>query len=53
MQSPDARVIRNSGEMMTVPASELVVGDIVALQTGDRVPADLIVMELRTATLRC
>tara|TARA_B100000475_G_scaffold118736_1_gene86615 strand:- start:794 stop:4138 length:3345 start_codon:yes stop_codon:yes gene_type:complete len=53
MQSPDARVIRNSGEMMTVPASELVVGDIVALQTGDRVPADLRVMELRTATLRC
>ena len=31
MQSPDARVIRNNGEVVTVPASELVIGDIVAL----------------------
>ena len=53
MQSPDARVIRNNGELMTVPANELVLGDIVALHGGDRVPADLRVMELKTATLRC
>lgn len=53
MQSPDARVIRNNGEVVTVPASELVIGDIVALRCGDRVPADLRVVELKTATLRC
>ncbi len=53
MQSPDARVIRNNGEVVTVPASELVIGDIVALRGGDRVPADLRVVELKTATLRC
>ena len=33
-------------------ARELVPGDIVELHAGDRVPADLRVLELRTATLR-
>ena len=49
MQSPDARVIRNNGEVVTVPASELVIGDIVALV--EIVSADLRVVELKTATL--
>ncbi|MDO8686250.1 MAG: cation-translocating P-type ATPase [Clostridiales bacterium] len=37
--APNAKVIR-SGEAITIPASELVPGDIIMLQAGDRVPAD-------------
>jgi len=36
----DATVIRD-GEQQTVPATDIVVGDIVVLQMGNRVPADL------------
>ena len=36
----DAAVIRD-GKHQTVPARDLVVGDIVTLSMGDRVPADL------------
>lgn len=35
-----ANVIRN-GEMVTIRAEELVVGDIVEVRGGDRVPADI------------
>lgn len=40
MLSPKA-VVRRDGRRRTVPAEELVPGDIVVLQAGDRVPADL------------
>ncbi len=40
MSSPDAKVIRN-GVATTVKSSELVPGDLVILETGDIVPADL------------
>ena len=36
----DASVIRD-GKHQTVPARDLVVGDVVTLTMGDRVPADL------------
>ena len=39
MSAPKARVLRN-GESMTVPAREVVVGDVVELEAGDYVPAD-------------
>jgi len=39
MVSPTARVIRG-GEEVKVPTSEIVPGDIVMLEAGDRVPAD-------------
>lgn len=41
-----ATVIRN-GQRVTVPARELVPGDIVALQSGDKVPADLRIIEAK------
>ncbi len=40
MLSPTALVLRD-GEEVTIPARELVPGDLVILSTGDRVPADL------------
>jgi len=40
MLSPNAMVLRN-GKQITIPAEELVPGDVVMLQSGDKVPADL------------
>jgi magnesium-transporting ATPase (P-type) len=40
MLSPKALVLRD-GQRRTIPAEELVPGDIVFLQAGDKVPADL------------
>jgi len=44
LAAPKAKVIR-VGEATTIPAREVVPGDIVALETGDRVPADARVVE--------
>ena len=40
MLSLNAMVLRN-GKQITIPAEELVPGDVVLLQSGDKVPADL------------
>jgi Ca2+-transporting ATPase len=40
LSSPNAKVLRDGG-LHNVPAEELVPGDIVELEAGDRVPADL------------
>ena len=45
MLSSDAEVIRD-GRNTEIPARELVPGDIVVLKTGDRVPADLRMIEV-------
>ena len=42
--TPQAKVIRD-GETMTIPAAELVPGDVVILSAGDHVPADGRVVE--------
>ncbi|ADH84800.1 cation-transporting P-type ATPase [Desulfurivibrio alkaliphilus] len=46
MLSPMAVVVRH-GQRREVPAGELVPGDIVHLQAGDRVPADLRLLEVK------
>ena len=44
MAAPNAQVIRN-GHQVTVPARELVAGDIVLLEAGNYVPADMRLVE--------
>lgn len=46
MLSSDARVIRDSEEVM-IPGVEVVPGDMVVLSLGDRIPADLRMVEVR------
>ncbi|CAM3409334.1 cation-translocating P-type ATPase [Halomonas lysinitropha] len=46
MLSPRANVLRE-GRRETIPAEELVPGDIVMVESGDRVPADLRLLEAR------
>lgn len=40
LSAPTIRVLRD-GEWMTIPAEQAVVGDVVRVTTGDRIPADL------------
>jgi len=40
MSAPVAKVLRD-GTVQAIPAKELVVGDIVELESGDRIPADV------------
>lgn len=44
MAAPSATVLRD-GEERQIPARDLVTGDIVLLQAGDRIPADLRLLE--------
>jgi len=44
MAAPVAHVVRD-GEEITIPARELVPGDVVVLRTGDRIPADARVVQ--------
>ncbi|MTI84611.1 MAG: calcium-translocating P-type ATPase, SERCA-type [Firmicutes bacterium] len=44
LTAPEANVIRDGGERK-IPSAELVPGDIVLVEAGDRVPADLRIIE--------
>jgi Ca2+-transporting ATPase len=44
MSAPNARVIRD-GQQQTIPARELVVGDLVMVEAGNYMPADLRLIE--------
>merc|ERR1711910_136930 len=44
---PQYAVVRRNGEKITVKAAELTLGDIVDIKFGDRVPADIRVLEAR------
>jgi len=46
MLSPEARTLRD-GQTGMVPSEELVPGDIVLLESGDRVPADVRLVEVK------
>lgn len=50
MLAPRANVIRG-GERMSVPGADLVPGDIVLLDAGDRIPADLRLIEVSGMTV--
>lgn len=52
IQSENATVIREDKKIHNLPAKELVPGDIVELKVGDKVPADMRVIELISSTLR-
>ncbi|KAG6697207.1 hypothetical protein I3842_09G187500 [Carya illinoinensis] len=52
IQSEHATVIRDGEKLSNLPAKELVPGDIVELRVGDKVPADMRVLELISSTLR-
>lgn len=46
-----AKILRDD-ERKELPVTELVVGDIVLLETGDRVPADIRILECQ-GEVRC
>ncbi|KAJ8900555.1 hypothetical protein K2173_025332 [Erythroxylum novogranatense] len=52
MQCESAKVLRDGHWIPDLPSRELVPGDIVQLQVGDKVPADMRVAILKTSTLR-
>ncbi|KVI12001.1 Cation-transporting P-type ATPase [Cynara cardunculus var. scolymus] len=52
IQSQQATVIRNGKKISGLPAKELVPGDIVELRVGDKIPADMRVLNLISSTLR-
>ena len=47
MLSPQAMVLR-AGQRITLPAEELVPGDVVQLRSGDKVPADLRLVRVKS-----
>jgi len=44
LAAPMAKVIRD-GKEKTIPAEEIVPGDLIVIETGDRVPADAVLIE--------
>ena len=50
---PQYALVRRKGEEITVKAAELTLGDIVEIKFGDRVPADLRVIEARGFKVKC
>ena len=51
MLAPTAQVVR-SGKKIVIPASELVPGDIVVIQRGDKIPADLRLCEAKNLQIQ-
>jgi sodium/potassium-transporting ATPase subunit alpha len=52
MMASDCRVVR-SGKEVTLPVDQLVPGDVVKVQNGDRVPADLVLLVCRGLKAEC
>ncbi|TDH66215.1 hypothetical protein CCR75_005432 [Bremia lactucae] len=51
LQSENARVMRD-GAMVTLPARELVPGDVVEIRVGDKIPADMRLLSMKTTAIR-
>lgn len=51
LQPENARVLRD-GEFATIPAREIVPGDIVEIRVGDKVPADMRLISMKTTAIR-
>jgi len=51
MLSPRAMVLRD-GQRATIPADELVPGDVVFMQSGDKVPADLRLFRIKSLQIQ-
>lgn len=47
MTAPTARV-RRDGKLVTIPAEDIVAGDIIEIEAGDRIPADSIILSCRS-----
>ncbi|XP_042508196.1 calcium-transporting ATPase 1, endoplasmic reticulum-type-like [Macadamia integrifolia] len=52
IQSEHAAVIREGKKISSLPAKDLVPGDIVELRVGDKIPADMRVLSLISSTVR-
>ncbi|KAG6555237.1 hypothetical protein Mapa_003278 [Marchantia paleacea] len=52
LQSDSTRVLRGGKEIPDFPARELVPGDVVKLRAGDRVAADMRIVQLNSGTVR-
>eukprot|EP00887_Chlorella_sp_A99_P001879 scaffold19.g1879.t1 len=52
MSAETAKVLRGGALVSDLPARELVPGDVVEIHAGDKVPADVRVVALRTAVVR-
>lgn len=52
MTAETAKVFRDGQLISDLPSRELLPGDIVEIHTGDRVPADIRIVQLKTAVLR-
>jgi len=52
LQSCTAKCMRDGGLVPDVPAADLVPGDVVEINVGDKVPADVRVVRLRTTTVK-
>jgi len=50
MQAPNATVMRD-GKLTVIPAVELVPGDLVKVEGGDCVPADLRIVLIKSVAL--
>ena len=52
MQTTTTKVLRNGVLVPDVPSSELMPGDVVDVRVGDKVPADVRIIKLKTTTIK-